>query len=98
MATRRTDIRAAVAKDIEGRPSLLEGTERAQREHRASTERAQKKADYSRFKPTELVHFSVRLRAGDMASLARHFESLDVPLGQGIRQIVVSYIKAHGLR
>ncbi len=97
MATRRTDIRAAVAKDIEGRPSLR-ATEVEQSEHRASTERAQKKADYSRFKPTELVHFSFRLKAGDLSALAKHFDGLDVPLGQGLRQIVVSYIKAHGLR
>jgi len=98
MATKRTDIRAAVAKDMESRPSLRESTERAQSEHRQSTGGAQKKADYRSFKPTELVHFSIRLRAGDLAALSKHFDSLDVPLGQGIRQIVVSYMKGHGLR
>lgn len=99
MATKRTDIiKAAVAKDMESRPSLRESTEGAQIEHRASTGRAQKRADYGKFKPTELVHFSIRLRAGDLAALGKHFESLDVPVGQGIRQILVSYIKGHGLR
>ena len=71
-------------------------TEGTPGEHRANTERTQ--PEYEGFKASELVTTSIRLRAADLATLREHFTRLDVPLSQGIRQIVLDYMSAHGLR
>jgi hypothetical protein len=71
-------------------------TESIPGEHREHTERI--RPEYAGFKPTELVHFSIRLRADDLAALREHFERADIPMSQGVRQIVLDYMNAKGLR
>jgi hypothetical protein len=44
------------------------------------------------------VHFSIRLRAEDLATLREHFKRVDIPMSQGVRQIVLDYMSAKGLR
>jgi hypothetical protein len=71
-------------------------TESTPSEHREHTERI--RPEYAGFKPTELVHFSIRLRADDLAALREHFNRADIPMSQGVRQIVLDYMNAKGLR
>jgi hypothetical protein len=71
-------------------------TESIPSEHKEHTERI--RPEYQGFKPTELVHFSIRLRADDLAKLREHFERADIPMSQGVRQIVLDYMSAKGLR
>jgi hypothetical protein len=44
------------------------------------------------------VHFSIRLRAADLAVLREHFQRIDIPMSQGVRQIVLDYMSSKGLR
>jgi hypothetical protein len=71
-------------------------TESTPSEHGEHTERI--RPEYSGFKPTELVHFSIRLRAADLAVLREHFQRIDIPMSQGVRQIVLDYMSSKGLR
>jgi hypothetical protein len=80
-------------KFLSGKTSSTEGTPS---EHGAHTERI--RPEYAGFKPTELVHFSIRLRAEDLATLREHFKRVDIPMSQGVRQIVLDYMSAKGLR
>lgn len=65
-------------------------------EHRENTERTP--AEYGTFKPSELEQFSIRMRADDLRALREHFARIDVPISQGVRQIVLDYMRAKGLR
>jgi len=73
-------------------------TESIQSEHRENTERTREGAGYGTFKKTELVTFSIRMRADDLAALREHFERADIPMSQGVRQIMLDYMSAKGLR
>ncbi len=73
-------------------------TERVPSEDRPDTERIRKVADYGTFKKTEMVAFAIRMRPDDLAALREHFARLDVPISQGVRQIVLDYMNAKGLR
>jgi hypothetical protein len=75
-----------------------ENTESTPSEHPENTERTREGAAFETFKKTELVTFSIRVRADDLATLREHFERIDVPMSQGIRQIVLDYMSAKGLR
>jgi hypothetical protein len=55
-------------------------------------------AGYGTFKKTELVTFSIRVQAGDLAVLRDHLQRIDVPISQGVRQLVLDYMSAKGLR
>jgi hypothetical protein len=73
-----------------------EHTERAQSAHGEHTERT--RPEYRGFKPTELVHCSIRLRAADLEALRSHFERIDVELGTGLRSWIVERMEREGLR
>ena len=65
---------------------------------RPTDERPRDAAEYGKFKRSELVTFSIRMRAEDLAALRAHFKRIDVPLSQGVRQVMLDYMAREGLR
>ncbi len=83
-------------KFISGKAFKEPSTDSIPSEHVEHTERI--RPEYAGFKPTELVHFSIRLRADDLATLREYFKRADIPMSQGVRQIVLDYMSSKGLR
>jgi len=77
-------------KGIAKRPGVPAG-------ERPSVERTREAAGYEKFARSDLVTFSIRMRAEDLTALREHFQRIDVPVGQGIRQIVLDYMRRQGL-
>ena len=72
----------------------IENLERTQSEHIENTDQER----FEGYKKTELETFSIRLSAEDKRKLREYFEKRSIPMSQGIRSIIISFMEETGLK
>jgi hypothetical protein len=71
-----------------------ENTQRTPIEHIENTDSTR----FIVYKPSALTTFSIRVSSRDKRLLKEYFDRRSIPLSQGIRSVLVSFLEEHDLR